>query len=118
MFPSKWKTAAVTPIFKKGNRANTSNYRLIYILSFISNIFKRLIDKQLHAFIEENAVLSRHQHGFRRHHSCQIELLSLTTNTLKNRQAKQHTVITSLDYSKAFNSPSYQILLNKLSTIG
>ena len=117
-FPSRWKTAVVTPIFKKGNRADISNYRPITILSSASKIFERLIDKQLRAFIEDNAILSRHQHGFRRHHSCQTALLSLTTNLFKNRQAKQHTVMVSPNYSKMFETLKHQILLNKLTTIG
>ena len=75
-FPPQWKTAIVTPIFKKGNRADITNYRPISILSPISRIFEHLIDKQLRTFIEDNAILSRHQHGFHRHHSCLMALLS------------------------------------------
>ena len=54
MFPSQWKIAVVTPIFKKGNRADISNYRPISIMSPVSKIFEHLIDKQLRAFIENN----------------------------------------------------------------
>ena len=117
-FPSQWKTAVVTPIFKKGNRVDISNYRPISILSSVSKIFEHLIDKQLRAFTKDNSILSRPQHDFRRHHSCQTALLSLTTNLFKNRQAKQHTIMASLDYSKAFDTLNHQILLIRLSTIG
>ena len=117
-FSSQWKTAVVTPICKKGNKADISNYRPISILSPIFKIFERLIDKQLRAFIKDNAILSHHLHGFRRHHSCQTALLSLTTNLLINGQVKQHTVMASLDYSKAFDTVGHKILLNKLSIIG
>ena len=47
IFPNAFKTSTVIPIYKKGDKANISNYRLISILPNISKIFERVIHIQL-----------------------------------------------------------------------
>lgn len=39
-FPTSWKQAAVMPLFKKGNSAVVTNYRLITILNYFSRILR------------------------------------------------------------------------------
>ncbi|CAH2088284.1 unnamed protein product [Euphydryas editha] len=40
IFPTKWKTAKVVPVFKKGNHELVSNYRPITILNVFAKIFE------------------------------------------------------------------------------
>ena len=108
----------MTPVYKKGNKADVSNYRPILILPLISKIFERAINHQLRDFIEEQELLSRHQHGFLRSRFCQSALISLADSLFTGRQKKKHTIIAWLDYSKAFNTLDNQILFNKLAALG
>ena len=41
VFPSDWKCAKVTPIFKDGDKSDVSNYRPISVLGIISEILER-----------------------------------------------------------------------------
>ena len=41
--PSDWKTAHVTPIFKKGSRKCPTNYRPISLTSIPCNNFEKII---------------------------------------------------------------------------
>ena len=53
-FPSNWKVARVTPIFKEGDKTNKSNYRPISVLSVISRVFEKLIANKLCQYFGDN----------------------------------------------------------------
>ena len=61
------KVQRLNQFFKKKFRIDKDNYRTFNILSAISNIFVRLIFKQL--FFEQ--AFSKYQYGFRKGHSTQ-----------------------------------------------
>ena len=39
-FPQRWKTAKITPLFKKGDASDPSNYRPISVLSVLSKVIE------------------------------------------------------------------------------
>jgi len=47
MFPSVWKSAAVVPVYKEGDRLSPSNYRPISILPTISKVAEKLVVEQM-----------------------------------------------------------------------
>ena len=59
-FPDILKSAKVKPVFIKKSRIDKENYAPISILPVISNIFERLIFKQLLMFFYE-PVFSKYQ---------------------------------------------------------
>ena len=117
-FCTHWKTVIVTPIYKKGNKTEISNYWPIFILPLISKIFERHLDRQLRDFLENKCALSPVQHDFRKSRSCQTALLSLSSSLFYNRQNKHHSIVAALDYSKAFDTLDHQLLLHKLGVLG
>ena len=52
-FSVQWKAAVVSPVHKKGNKVDVSNYWPILILPLISKMFERAIDRQLRDFLED-----------------------------------------------------------------
>ena len=77
-FPSEWKIARVTPIYKNGLRNIPGNYRPISVLPVISEIMERILYEQLHEYLTENNLLSENQFGVRRSHSTATALLDCT----------------------------------------
>ena len=47
IYPNDWKTAYVTPLFKKGIKSNPNNYRPISVIPVISNVYQRFPRRRL-----------------------------------------------------------------------
>ena len=57
-FPTEWKQAKITPLFKSGSISSAENYRPISILPVISKIAEKIVQKQLTRYLEENHLLT------------------------------------------------------------
>ena len=42
IYPTEWKTARVTPVFKKGVKSDLNNYRQISVIAVVSKVFKKM----------------------------------------------------------------------------
>ena len=73
----KSKSANVTPIFKKGSKADGKNYRPVSLTSVVCKLFESLLRKQLINHLQSNDLLSEHQHGFISGRSCTTNLLEV-----------------------------------------
>ena len=76
-FPEKVKTAKVSPISNKGDKAMFSNYRSIYDLPCFSKFLERMSYKRLHTYLGNNNILFNKQFGFRASHSTENPHLEL-----------------------------------------
>ena len=79
IFPSDWKCAKVTPLFKKGSSSDMNNYRPISVISVVAKVFEGIITyDQVYAYLSENNIISESQSGFRFIHSTVTALLEAT----------------------------------------
>ena len=91
--PRDWTRANMTPVFKKGNKHSPSNYRPVSLTSLVVKILERLIHSRITDFLDQHRKLSSFQHGFRRGHSCQTQLLATVhewARSLDNRASTRH----------------------------
>jgi len=72
--PTRLKFAEVKPIFKKGNKNDTSNYRPVSLLTSFSKIFESVIYNRLYHHINTNHILVNEQFGFRHASSTDTDL--------------------------------------------
>ena len=117
-FPTKWKSASVSCIFKKGSKRNCSNYRPVSLLSIPSKIVEHFICTQMNDHLTTYNLLSEHQWGFRKARSTEDLLLYLTESWHAALDKKKVVAILLIDFKKAFDSVSHEILLKKLSACG
>ena len=82
-FPSEWKKAKVTPIYKDGDKSDVSNCRPISVLPILSKILERAVHDQLYNYLTCNNIINQCQSGFRRNHSTNTALLDVTDHILK-----------------------------------
>ena len=79
IFPDEWKSARITPLYKKcGNRSDPSNYRPISIIPVVAKVFERIVYDQLYRYLTENKLLCCYQSGFRTLHSTVTALIEAT----------------------------------------
>ena len=62
--PQEWRDGYITPLHKKGSRKLCSNYRPVTLTSEIVKLLERLVQDQLLTHVQENNIISCHQHGF------------------------------------------------------
>ena len=80
VFPSSWKQAKVTPLYKNGPRDEINNYRPISILPTVSKLIEKIVQKNLLAYLNKFSVIHGSQSGFKAGHSTETALLYMTEN--------------------------------------
>jgi len=70
-----------------------------------------------HLNITLNKVLYNRQHGFRKGPSCKMQLCGTYHKIARNTENNYATHAVVLDFAKAFDKVSHQLLMNKLSQI-
>ena len=118
-FPSAWKTAKVTPIYKgRGSKDDKNNYRPISVLPLLSKIFEKHVHQALYSYMRNNNLLYTLQSGFRRSYSTKTTLIRLTDQLLSDMDQDQISGPVFVDYKKAFDLIDHDILLSKLEAYG
>ena len=113
--PRDWRRANVTTVFKRGNKHSPSNYHPITLTSVVVKCLERLVHVRITEFLD---ALNCHQHGFRKGHSCQTQLLATAHEWAKSLDRGVSTHVIYLDFSKAFDSVRHQRVLMKLDCMG
>ena len=116
--PDDWRTANITPIFKKGSKSYVGNYRPVSLTSVICKLMESILKDAIMKHIIDNDILYRSQHGFLARRSCLTNLLEYI-NTLTKLVDEGHSVdVVYLDFSKAFDKVPHKRLIAKLSAAG
>ena len=114
--PDLLKLVDVTPVFKKGNKNDKTNYRPISVMKAFAIIFERLLFKQLNGFIESK--FSPLLCGFRKGHNTQHALIRLLEDWRAQLDNKKVIGTILCDLSKAFDTLPHDLLIAKLNAYG
>ena len=71
-WPETWKWGTWTPVLKKVDRHDTSNYRPITVLHVVGRIYEKLLSKQITDFMDP--IIKDNLTAYRKSHSCETTL--------------------------------------------
>ena len=117
-FPTRWKTASVTPLFKPGVASDPSNYRPISVLPAVSKLIERHMHNSLYALLMDNNLLYSRQSGFRGMYSTETSLIKLVDELLFGLDNNRVCGMVLVDYRKALDMVDQELLLRKLELYG
>ena len=104
--PKIWKQANVTPIFKKGDKSEVSNYR--------PTALENLVHKYVFNFFMENHVITTLQSGFTAGDSTVNQMVDVYNTFCRALDEGKEVVAIFFDISKAFDRVWHKGLLFRL----
>jgi potassium voltage-gated channel Eag-related subfamily H protein 8 len=113
-FPSKLKKSRIVPIFKAGNSENCDNYRPISLLSSLSKILEKIVQKKLVDHLESNNLLYKHQYGFLRGKCTEFNLLHVSNKITEALNDGKFCIGIFLDLKKALMCAHIKFSLKNL----
>ena len=121
-FPSIWKTSSIIPIHKMRKPLDSSaSLRPISLTSCVSKMFERIMLSRLLFFLESNFILSLRQAGFCPGQSTLDKVLYLSqsiSDGFNKPRPGSRTILSAIDFSKAFDSVWHPALFHKLISAG
>ncbi|CAH1257307.1 Hypp1814 [Branchiostoma lanceolatum] len=118
--PAEWKQCNVTPVYKKGDRTNPSNYRPIALLPTVPKVLERLVHNRLYTYLMNNNLININQSGFKKGDGTVPQLMRLVDEWAKSIDDPNIscTAAVFLDVRRAFDTVWHDGLIYKLSRYG
>ena len=121
-FPSIWKTSSIIPIHMMGKPLDSpASFPPISLTSCVSKLFEPIILSRLLFFLESNSIFSPRQAGFRPERSTLDQILYLSqsiSDGFNKPRPGSRTILSTIDFSKAFDSVWHLALFYKLISAG
>jgi len=115
--PEDWRKVNVTPVLKKGKKEDPGNYRLVSLTSIPGKTVEQLILEVIRQ-VEENKVIRSSQYGFTKGKSGLTNLIAFYDGMTGWVDEGRAVDVVYLDFSRAFDTVSHDILIGKLRKCG
>ena len=115
-WPQDWKRTVFTPISKKGNAKECSNYCTIALITHASKVLLKILQARLQQYV--NRELPSVQAGFRKSRGTREQIANIRWIMEKAREFQKNIYFCFIDYAKAFDCVDHNKLLEILKEMG
>ena len=115
-WPQDWKRSVFTPIPKKGNAKECSNYCTIALISHASKEMLKTLQARFQQYM--NHELPDVQAGFRKGKGTRNQIASIHWIIKKARELQKNIYFCFIDYAKAFDCVDHNKLWKILKEMG
>ena len=84
------------------------NYRPVSLTVVACKILEHIVCRHILNFLDENNVLTLAQHGFRKGHSCETQLLITLSDLFKSFDKRTQVDVGIFDFSRAFDTVPHE----------
>jgi hypothetical protein len=116
--PDVWKTANISPIFKKGKKNFPSNYRPVSLTCVLCKVLESLVRDVLINFLTKHGYFSKRQFAFINGRSTILQLLYLMEAWTDALDAGISIDVCYMDFMKAFDKVPHRRLISKVKQHG
>ena len=102
--PRYWSRALISPVYKKGNVHEAGNYQPVSLTTVACKILEHVLRKHLLNHLECRNLLMTVQHGFRKAHSCESQLLITLDDQYATFDKKIQMDSGIVDFSRSFDT--------------
>ena len=109
-WPQDWKRSVFTPIPKKGNAKECSNYCTVALILHASNVMLKILQPWLQQYV--NHEFPNVQTGFRKSRGTRDQIANIHWIIEKAREFQKNIYFCFIDYVKAFDCVDHNKLEN------
>ena len=117
-YPASWRGATITPLHKKGDWDDTSNYRGIAVSSCLGKSLDAILNDRLSDFMLRSRLGHKYQTGFEKGSRTTDNVLTLSTIVDQAKAYGQKIYMCFIDLTKAYDTVCRPLLLRKLREAG
>ena len=116
--PRSWRKAQLVLLqkpLKTSDPAEVPEFRPISLLSCLFKCYESVFNRRLQFFLEtEYPALFKHQFGFRAERSTHSAIIQILEHISQARQRRHTTLLSSIDFAKAFDRVNMHLCVDKL----